>query len=165
MVQWLFVAFVNTHELVAATVPLSLAPRDSVFLPAALDRQPVTRSTSRRLLANVAALAERCPRAIIRVTSADVVTRPSRPTVRTMIAMMTSTMVNPRSVFISTHHLADRVDEDRIPRSRRSREPHDALRVGQAQAPRVELHRVEGLGHVHAVQLLDLLHHGHGVDC
>src|SRR5258705_248322 len=102
--QWLFPAFVNDHALVATIVPLCVY---SVSFPAVWVRHPVTRSCSSRLAPNDDATADRLPRAIMRVTRADVVTRPSKPTVRTMIATITSTMVKPRSLFlISAHHLA-----------------------------------------------------------
>ena len=63
-----------------------------------------TRIRSIRRAANADAAADRCPRAIIRVTSAAVVTMPSTPTVSTMIAMMISIIVKPRRfelVFIA----------------------------------------------------------------
>jgi hypothetical protein len=69
-------------------------------VPSLRARHPPARSCSTCWAANVAATAERCPRPIMRVTRAAVVTRPSRPIDRTTIAMMTSMTVKPHWVFI-----------------------------------------------------------------
>src|SRR5204862_454001 len=162
MAQWLFPWLVKPQELMA-----SIAPRPCVHIvsrPAACDRHAVARAISRRRAANTAALLERCPRAIMRVTSAELVTSPSSPTVRMMMATITSMMVNPRSLFMSAHHLAQLVDDDGVHRSGACGE-RDTRREGvEPQPARVELHRVEGRGDGHLVERCEHAHRADRVD-
>src|SRR5207247_4664555 len=84
--QWLVVSATKCQLRESTGVP----PRHITAVPLFRTAQALVRRLSRMRAPSPAATAERCPWAIMRVTSAELFINASRPTVSTIIATITS---------------------------------------------------------------------------